>query len=186
MLSELKIKDFAIIDDLTIRFTDGMNIFTGETGAGKSIIIDALGLILGGRGSADYVRTGCSEARVEALFDISGNDALKAALLNFGIESSDELIIKRILSTTAKSKVIINDSMSSINTLTKISSNLINIYGQNEHQELLNKDRHLELVDNYSGLNSQVEKYKKSYLALKDIEGKLGELEKIAENRDLI
>jgi DNA repair protein RecN (Recombination protein N) len=184
MLTELKIKDFAIIDELSINFTGGMNIFTGETGAGKSIIIDAVNLILGGRGSSDYVRTGCSEAKVEALFDISQNSALKSALTNLGHEPSDELIIKRILSLAGKSKLMINDSFSTLNALNKLSPMLINIYGQNEHQELLNRDRHLEMLDTFAGHSHLVDQYKKSFLSLREVEEKLDKLSKIAENKD--
>jgi len=184
MLVELNIKNFAIIDSLTIKFTTGMNIFTGETGAGKSIIIDAVNLILGGRGSSDYVRTGCSEAKIEALFDISGNESLKKALAELGYEPTDELIVKRTLSTAGKSAVMINDSLSTLNALNKISPMLISIYGQNEHQELLNKERHLEMLDNFAGISGLLEKYKESFFALRAVEEKLAGLKKAAENRD--
>jgi DNA repair protein RecN (Recombination protein N) len=184
MLRELKIKDFAIIDTLTIDFTDGMGIFTGETGAGKSIIVDAVNLILGTRGSVDYVRSGCREAKIEALFDIAENSVMQKTLGDLDYEHSSELVIKRVLSSAGKSKVTINDSLSTLNVLNKISPLLINVYGQNEHQELLNKEKHLEILDSFGGLSHLLNEYKKSFLSLKEVEDKLEELIRAAENRD--
>lgn len=184
MLRELKIKDFAIIDTLAIEFTGGMNIFTGETGAGKSIIIDAVNLILGARGSTDFIRSGCEEAKVEALFDISGDSALKKTLRDTGYEAEDELVIKRVLSASGKNKVIINDSMSTLSALSALLPSLINIYGQHEHQELLIKEKHLELLDSFGSHASQIMEYSNSYFALKEVEAKLASIKKSADNRE--
>ncbi len=184
MLIELKIRDFAIIDDLTISFDGGMNILTGETGAGKSIIIDAVNLILGGRGSTDYIRTGCPEASIEALFDIGANDAAKNALRELGYRPAHELIIKRRLLATGKSKVIINDSFSTVNTLSRITPLIINVYGQNEHQELLNKEKHLDMLDEFAGVTTLTSVYKVTFSALQEVEEKLSDLKSAAENKD--
>src|SRR5512133_772335 len=110
MLTDISIKNFAIIDALHIIFGSGLNILTGETGTGKSIIIDAVNLVLGGRASADLIRSGAEEASVEAMFDISREPDLVDFLKERGIEADDELLLKRIISRTGKNRIFINSS----------------------------------------------------------------------------
>lgn len=154
MLTDLTIKNVAIIDSLHISLKAGFTVLTGETGAGKSIIIDAVGLIMGGRASNDLIRSGEEEATVEALFDITGNHAIQEQLLAMGMEASDELLIKRSLSRSGKNKVFINGSMATLTLLTDLAPKLINIYGQHDSQTLLKPDNHLKLLDAYAGLES--------------------------------
>lgn len=150
MLRRLRIKDFAIIDDLTIGFEPGLNVLTGETGAGKSIIVDALGLALGERAQSEMVRTGRGEALVEAFFDIRGHPALE----RLGISSDEGIILRRNLSASGKSRAFINDTMVNVQTLLEFGRTLVDIHGQHEHQSLLSPENQRALVDSYGKLVS--------------------------------
>jgi len=151
MLRELQITNLAIIEKLHVEFHDGLNILTGETGAGKSIIIDAVNLILGGRASADLIRAGAEEASVEALFELSGRPALLQRLAEIGVECDGELLIRRVVSRGGKNRVFIAGGLATTAMLSEISRALINIYGQHESQTLLKTDQHLRLLDGFAG-----------------------------------
>ncbi|MBI5187821.1 MAG: DNA repair protein RecN, partial [Nitrospirae bacterium] len=158
MLRELRIKNLAIIDDLTVEFEEGLNVLTGETGAGKSIIIDALCLALGERASSEIIRSGEKEATVEAFFDIppkSLNPSACKLLQDMGIDIEDGIIMKRILSVHGKSRAYVNNSMVNIQTLSEISRDIIDVHGQYEHQSLLLSDNQLDLLDTYGGFLSE-------------------------------
>jgi len=153
MLVELTIKDFAIIDELSITFSNGLNILSGETGAGKSIIINAVNLILGDRAQSDLIRTGSEEAVVEAMFSLPEKNPIYDLLSLKGIEVNDnELIIRRIVSRAGKNRVFINGTLSTITALSEVGEELINISGQHEHQTLLRPERHLDVIDEYGRL----------------------------------
>lgn len=152
MLLELNIKDFAIIDNLNVSFGKGLNILTGETGAGKSIIIDAVQLLLGDRASSDAIRAGKDEALVEAVFDIKGYGDIKGFLDAAGIPDEENLIIKRLISRAGKNRIFINGGISTIAVLSEIGKNLIDIYGQHEHQSLVNPEVHIDIFDSFAGL----------------------------------
>ena len=151
MLRELQITNLAIIEKLHVEFHGGLNILTGETGAGKSIIIDAVNLILGGRASSDLIRAGADEASVEALFDLSGRPALLQNLAATGIECDGELLVRRVVTRGGKNRVFIAGGLATTAMLAEISRTLINIYGQHESQTLLKIDQHLRLLDGFSG-----------------------------------
>jgi len=151
MLRELQIANLAIIEKLHVEFHGGLNILTGETGAGKSIIIDAVNLILGGRASADLIRSGADEASVEALFDLTGRPALLETLAAIGVECDGELLVRRVVSRGGKNRVFIAGGLATISMLSEISRTLINIYGQHESQTLLKTEHHLRLLDGFSG-----------------------------------
>jgi len=152
MLLELRIKNFTIIDDLSINFQTGLNVLTGETGAGKSIIVDAIGLVLGDKASADMIKTGSKETSIEAYFDYK-----KHPLLNeLNIDSDDGIIIRRNISAHGKGRAYINDTSVSLQTLAGIGECLIDIHGQHEHQGLLKKDNHLFFLDSFGGLTEKV------------------------------
>lgn len=153
MLTDLNIRNFAIIDALHVAFRPGLNVLTGETGAGKSIIIDAVNLILGGRASADLIRTGEDDAVVEALFDLSSHGDLQAGLAEAGVECDGELLVKRVVSRSGKNRVFVNGSLSTLTTLGDLGRALINIYGQHESQTLLKPENHLLLLDGFAGLS---------------------------------
>lgn len=155
MLRELRIKNLAIIDDATVNFESGLNALTGETGAGKSIIIDALCLALGERASGELIRSGEKEAVIEAFFDIRPellNHSAQLHLNDIGIDIEEGIIMKRIISAQGKSRAYINDSMVNVQTLSEISRSIIDVHGQYEHQSLLMPDNQLNLLDAYGGL----------------------------------
>jgi len=152
MLVELRIKNFAIIENLVIDFGGGFNVFTGETGAGKSIVIDAIALVLGERATGEVVRTGCPEAEVEALFDVSAVKGLDNLLSEAGIEPAEDLIVKRLVARAGRNRIYINGSLATLATLTEITRNLIDIYGQSGHQSLTRTDEHLDILDAFGGL----------------------------------
>ncbi len=140
MLEELRIRNLAIIDELKASFTGGLNVMSGETGAGKSIIIGAVSLLLGDRASGDLVRSSADSADVEALFDISGKGEIKEKLERMGFYEGDELIIKRVVSRAGKNKVYINGNLATLGMLTSLSECLVNISGQHEHQVILKSE----------------------------------------------
>lgn len=147
MLKELKIANFAIIENLTVEFQPGLNILTGETGAGKSIIIDALTLALGGRADTDSIRTGQTSATVEALFYVTDPKTLQQ-VRDMGIEVEDgQFIIKRVLSHNGKHRAHLNGSNIAIGALGKIGDRLVDIHGQHDHQALLHPENHLDILD---------------------------------------
>ena len=151
MLRELRIKNFAVIDEVVIELGPGLNIITGETGAGKSIILNALGLVAGERGSSDIIRHKEDEATVEALFD-SVPAPLVAKLAEAGFESDGELAIKRILNRSGKNRIYLNGSFCPLNLLAEVGGALVHIYGQHEHHTLLQPETHLILLDAFAGL----------------------------------
>lgn len=150
MLTELSIRNVAIIDQLQLSFGPGLNLLTGETGAGKSIIIDALTLVCGGRASADLIRTGEDEATVEALFDLSHLQSVQDSLRTAGIDLTDELLIKRCLSRAGRNRVFINGSLATLSQLSDLGRQLVTIHGQHESQALLKPDYHLLLLDAFA------------------------------------
>jgi DNA repair protein RecN (Recombination protein N) len=152
MLSQLIITNFAIISHLEIHFKPGLNVLSGETGAGKSIIINAVNLILGGRASADLIRTGEDEARVEALFVLPENSTVKGLLRELGLDFEGELVIKRHISREGRNKIMINGSMATLQMLSRIGVMLMSISGQHENQVLLKPDNHLYLLDDFGSL----------------------------------
>ncbi len=147
MLTELSIKNFAIIDDVTIQFSDGLTILSGETGAGKSIVINAVNLILGSRATSRMIRTGSETAEIDALFHIPANGSTAKVLAEQGIEASTELLIRRIISKNDRHRVYINGRLSTMQTLNEVTENLAAISGQHEHQRLLNEASHLIILD---------------------------------------
>ncbi|MGD2126729.1 MAG: DNA repair protein RecN [Desulfobacteraceae bacterium] len=152
MLVQLTISNFAIISHLETHFKPGLNILSGETGAGKSIIISAVNLILGGRASADLIRSGSNEARVEALFSLPENPAMETLFSELGLPFDGELVIKRHISREGRNRITINRSMSTLQMLSRVGLMLISISGQHEHQLLLKPDNHLYLLDDFGSL----------------------------------
>ncbi|MFA5906343.1 MAG: DNA repair protein RecN [Desulfobacula sp.] len=151
MLSELSIKNFAIIDDLKISFADGFSVLTGETGTGKSIIMEAVNLLLGSRASADLVRSGCENAELEAFFDIDTGSKTGKLLEEQGMDASDGLILRRVISNSGKSRVFINSRQSTIDLLKQLTRDLAGISSQHAHQGLMQEENHLEILDEFAG-----------------------------------
>lgn len=174
MLKSLSISNVAVIEHAIIDFERGLNILTGETGAGKSIIIDSLNLILGNRASKEIVRSGEINAKVEALFDIDKN--IKTILSEYGIDADDELLISREVNVDGKNSIRINGNLSTLSILKEIGKELINIHGQNDNQDLLNPDKHIKLLDRYAKNNELLSEYKKEFKEAQNINNRINEL----------
>lgn len=176
MLEHLHIRNVALIKESEISFGDGLNILTGETGAGKSMIIDSLQFALGGRAGKDFLRHGEKQAAVEALFSVQ-SQALTEKLAENGIvpEEDGTLLITRTLSEAGKSVCRINGSTVTVGMLKEIAEDMIDIYGQHEHQSLLNPVKHIRLLDRFcgAGFGEAMEEYKNSRQRLKDLEKQL-------------
>jgi DNA repair protein RecN (Recombination protein N) len=174
MLKELRIKNFAIIDNLNVEFKSGLTALTGETGAGKSIIIDALNLILGGRADSNFIRTGESSATVESLFEITNPQTLDI-LSELGITvDSGEVVLRRTISNSGKNRCLVNDCTVAVGVLAKLGNRLVDIHGQHDHQALLNPEIHIDLLDLYGKTMGERNEFSKKYFeyieALRKIE----------------
>ncbi len=162
MLQEISIKNFAIIEEIHLSFENGMTILTGETGAGKSIIIDAMSLLLGGRASTDFVRHGTEKSEIEGLFFFDKNPELLIKLSNLGFtDLTNELILRREIFANGRSVCRINGQMVNLTTLREIGEFLVDIHGQHDSQELMNAKYHLHLLDEFG--DEKFEKIKQDY-----------------------
>lgn len=193
MLTELRVSNFAIIDELHIQFGEGLNILTGETGAGKSVILKSLGLLMGLKASADHIRSGSAQARVEGCFDLSSRkDILKKLELQEIPAEDNSLVIRRILSGE-KSRVYLNGTLSTLANLRDLvapllevgvdSAPLIEMTGQFENRDLLNASYHLDLLDGFAGNWEIRERYTEKYQALKQIEKQIQNIEQSEATR---
>jgi len=161
MINRLYIKDFAIVDELEIEFTSGFIVITGETGAGKSIIVGALGLLCGYRGQTDLIRAGASKAILEGEFHIQLEGKIEQLLRDYQIEiSTPQILIRREINTKGMSRAFINDTPVTMNTLQNLTAILIDLHGQHQHQRLIHPENHLSYLDSFGNLNSLVETYK--------------------------
>jgi DNA repair protein RecN (Recombination protein N) len=169
MLKELRVKNYAIIEELSVEFEPGLNVLTGETGAGKSIIIGALGIALGQRAYTEMIKTGADEAVVEAFFDIERHPYLK----EMGIDGSGGIIIRRVVSKSSKTKAYINDTMVNLQSLNSLGKMLVDIHGQNEHQSLLSPENQLRLLDHFGGLDALRAEVAESFNNVEDLRRKI-------------
>lgn len=176
MLQELTIRNFAIIDDLHIHFSKGLTILSGETGAGKSIILNAVNLLLGSRASADLVRTGADAAELEAFFQVSPASDVAQIMAAHGYPLEAGLIVRRIISRSDSNRVYINGRLATIQVLNSITENLASISGQHAHQGLLKEDQHLLILDQFGGLMTLRQKIYDDYHEVLAVIEKLNEL----------
>ncbi|MFA5516723.1 MAG: DNA repair protein RecN [Desulfuromonadales bacterium] len=183
MLIELNIRNFAIIDRLQVSIGPGLSVLTGETGAGKSIIIDAVGLLLGARARPELIRTGEEEATVEALFDLSAQPEVRQELKENGFDSDAELMVKRTISRAGKNRVYINGSLAKLAQLQAIAGRLLTIYGQHEHQQLQRIETHLGLLDRFAALAGEIGAYRHFFRELGEISARLQQLEAAERQR---
>jgi DNA repair protein RecN (Recombination protein N) len=174
MLKILRINNFALIENLEIEFFNGLNILTGETGSGKSIILDALGLLLGERASADFLRTGAVKCQIEALFALETfPEAFKKLLSDSGIDlEGEEVIIRREVTSQGKSRIYINDSLSTLSTLKAMAYSLVDMYGQGDFQSLLRADEQRIFLDHFAGNGELLRKTSGLHQKLKEISEK--------------
>lgn len=167
MLQELSIKNFAIIENLQISFEEGMTVLTGETGAGKSIIIDAVGLLAGGRGSSDLIRYGEEKTVLQGLFTMPTSPALLELLEKYGVDHEEEenqILLQRELTRNGKNVSRVNGTIVTVTALREIGEFLIDIHGQSEHQELMDSHKHLPLLDRFAG--AAIKNDRDAYLSL--------------------
>ena len=185
MLTTLIIKDFAIIDALEISFDDGMSVLTGETGAGKSIIIDALNLLLGGRATTDVIRAGKDKAVVEGSFELDGawgaNARQRLDALDIGHD--DELVVRRVVSRSGRNPVLLNGSLATLGTLRDLMKGAIDISGQHEHQSLMDTSEHIRLLDRFSETSDLSRQLAKEFHELSEKRTDLDSLREAAKER---
>ncbi len=183
MLLNLTITNFAIIDRLEVQFNEGFNVLTGETGAGKSIILDAFGLLLGDRARPDLVRAGASEATVEAQFDLSGQEEIRQSFAESGFCIDEELVLRRIVQSGGRSRAYINGSLATLSQLQPLTELLVTVCGQHEHQSLLQRGVHQAILDRYGALDGRVSVYRDSYRAMQSVAQQLERLEDAERDR---
>lgn len=184
MLQELRIHNFAVISDLQLRFSDGLTIFTGETGAGKSILVDAVELLLGGRAGTDFIRTGSDEAVLEAVFTAIPTHPITAQLTEMGLLTHDEeILIRRIISRSGKGRIYLNGGLAPLGLLQQLGEVLVDIHGQHEHQSLLKHELQLELLDGYGKLIPLREIYRRHYVRLDALSHEQQELQALESDR---
>src|SRR5262245_43070084 len=173
MLRFLRIRNFALIDQLEVHFQEGFNLLSGETGAGKSIIVDALGLLAGSKASAEMVRSGESRAVIEAIFETG----LRNELDRLGLDAEEgELIVRREISSDERNRVYINNQPSTVSALRELAPLLLDIHGQHEQQTLLDRSHQLALIDVFADSTSVASKVRDLYNAAEQTEAELAEL----------
>jgi DNA repair protein RecN (Recombination protein N) len=184
LLRRLYIKNYALIEEITVDFDRGLSIITGETGAGKSILMDAISLLIGERASTGLIRRGESKAIVETEFDISKLPAIKEFLEANNLDSdSNDLILRRELNQKSAARAFINDSPANISVLKQLGAELLDLHGQHEHQSLLHTERHIDFLDDYAGLTTERKIYEKSFQTLS---AKRKEYEEILRNKEAL
>ena len=183
MLDQLFVKNLVVVQELNIEFKNGMTVVTGETGAGKSIIIQALGLVVGGRSDASLVRDGANKAEIVATFSIDIEDRLQSLLENLDLENGTECILRRVISADGKSRSYVNGSNVPLSTLRDIGGYLIDMHGQNEHQLLLRSNQHRILLDDYAITQDLCEEVNSTVYQYQQIQN---EIEDLTKNNELL
>src|SRR5438105_13786075 len=167
MLRFLRITHLAVIDSVEVEFDPGLNVLTGETGAGKSILVEAVGLLLGGRASGDLVRTGEDAAAIEAIFESGG----------------EELLVRREITTQGRSRAFINGALATAGALKELSSRLVELHGQHEHQTLLDPSTHLGVLDRFGNLEPLVLPVTTAFDRMRSADAELGRVRRSATDR---
>ena len=177
MLTELRIRNLAIIEELGLEFSEGFTVFTGETGAGKSILVDAVDLLVGGRSSIDQIRAGAEEAEVSGVFSLANNGLIAQVLSEQDLRDSDEkeLILRRILSRAGRNRVHVNGRPAPLGVLQALRGFLVDIHGQHEHQSLFKSSVQLDLLDEFGGLLPARTEYAMAFDAWRNLEARLAE-----------
>ncbi|MFC5713307.1 DNA repair protein RecN [Thalassorhabdus alkalitolerans] len=193
MLAELSITNFAIIEQLSVSFESGLTVLTGETGAGKSIIIDAIGLLIGGRGSVEYVRHGAKRAEIEGLFHIDAGQIAKEKVESAGIDIEEGMIVlRREITKQGKSICRINGKLVTLAILREVGQSLVDIQGQHDNQELMQAEKHAGMLDRFAGkkLQEALREYQTIYTTFRSVEKKVKQLrendQEVAHRLDFI
>ncbi|MCW8811893.1 MAG: DNA repair protein RecN [Chlorobium sp.] len=188
MLKSFEVKDYALIEHISVELGSGLNIITGETGAGKSILIDAMSLLLGERASTEVVRKGAQKSFVEGIFNVKGNKKVKSLIEESNVEFSDELIIRREISLKGSNRCFINDTPVNLNLVKDVGNLLVDLHGQHEHQSLLRTETHIDYLDEFGNYQELLQQYKSLYPELLTKEYELKELKEkesiIKEKKD--
>ncbi len=190
MLRHLRVRDFAIIDEVNVELSDGMCILTGETGAGKSILIDALGLVLGDRADSGSIRHTSERMEISALFTIDSQTSARRWLAERDKEENDECILRRVVTRDGGSRAYINGSATTLASLRELGEMLVEVYGQNEHQTLLRRDKQRELLDSHARHEPLLQDVRLSFLDWRETEKRIeslsGNQHAFLERRDLL
>jgi DNA repair protein RecN (Recombination protein N) len=176
MLRELYIKNYALIDEMTLTFSDKLTVLSGETGAGKSIIVGALGLVLGDKARTSSIRSGLESCTVEARFEITSSHPVHRLIRERGVENGAFLVIRRVITRSGTSKCFVNGLQIGVRELQDITGQLIDIHGQHQHQSLLNVKNHLFLLDRYGKLEGELNRYQRSYRKMQEFRKRIREL----------
>lgn len=191
MLRALHIRDYALIEQLDLEFEEGLNIITGQTGTGKSILVGAMEMIVGERASTDVIRSGASKSVVEGVFGDADLDPVERLLEDHGVEAhpSGELIMRREIRST-QSRAFINDTPATVQLMREVASHLVDLHGQHEHQSLLRTETHLRLLDSFGELDDRVERYRTCYDRMRELVDERDDLlareEELRQKRELV
>jgi len=183
MLNQINIRDYAIVDELDLELQNGMTVVSGETGAGKSIMLDALGLTLGDRADSGAVRNGAERAEITASFDISNIPEARAWLQQQELDQDGDCILRRVITREGRSRCYINNRPSPIGAVRELSEHLIDIHGQHEHQRLLKKEHHRLLLDQYAGAGLQAGKTQRTFNEWRKLDKKLRNLTEASDEQ---
>src|SRR5687768_10518651 len=177
MLTELRIRNFAIIESLTLPLARGFNVLSGETGAGKSIIVGALGLLLGERASADLIRTGTDRATVEGVFDAADRADVSALLDERGIDAEEStVVLRREIAATGRARAWVNGTTVTASVLAEVGRQLVNLHGQHEAQTLLDGESQRRILDAFGGATEQAAAVREAHAALAAVRREIAEL----------
>ncbi len=178
MLREIHIQNYAVIDNLAVEFGPGLNLLSGETGSGKSILVDALGLALGGRASADIIRTGQERALVTAVFSVTGKAPWSDWLEEHGVPPGEEgeLILRREVQAGGKSRLLVNDQPVTLGATRVLARGLVEMHGQNEHVALFAREAQLDLLDQFAGVEAELENVRALHTRRRGLEQELDDL----------
>ncbi len=184
MLVELTVENYAVVDRLRVRFHAGLNLLTGETGSGKSIVVDALGLLLGGRASAEMIRSGADRARVSGIFEVRDDRAVRVALERAGIEAEEgELLIEREVLGGGKSRAFVANRPVTVVLLRELAPHLGDIHGQHDQQLLFLPEAQREMLDGFTGAQKLVDEVSQSYNALRRVDSELTDVERSEQEK---
>src|SRR5580658_4844211 len=182
VIAELAVENYAVIERVRVRFHRGLNLLTGETGSGKSMVVDALGLLLGARTSAEMVRAGADRARIAGIFEIAPTPALLKTLEAAGIETEDhELLIEREILAGGKSRAFVGNRPATVSLLKELASHLADIHGQHDQQQLFSSDAQREMLDGFAGVEKLLEETASLYKRWRACATAIGDLDRSAQ-----